>query len=71
MVAAPTTSLPETPGGLRNWDYRYRWVRDSAFALWALYTLGIDDEADDYFHFISDVAAEGRLAGALRHRRRA
>jgi alpha,alpha-trehalase len=61
MVAAPTTSLPETPGGLRNWDYRYTWVRDSTFALWALYTLGIDDEADDFFHFIRDVAAEGPL----------
>src|SRR5436190_2060945 len=44
MIAAPTTSLPETPGGERNWDYRYSWIRDSTFMLWALYTLGFDWE---------------------------
>jgi GH15 family glucan-1,4-alpha-glucosidase len=56
VVAAPTTSLPETPGGERNWDYRYSWIRDSTFALWGLYTLGFDWEANDYLHFIADVA---------------
>jgi len=56
MVAAPTTSLPETPGGRRNWDYRYTWIRDSTFMLWGLYTLGFDWEADDFFFFIADVA---------------
>ena len=56
IVAAPTTSLPETPGGERNWDYRYSWIRDSTFALWGLYTLGFDWEANDYLHFIADVA---------------
>jgi GH15 family glucan-1,4-alpha-glucosidase len=61
LVAAPTTSLPETPGGERNWDYRYTWVRDSTFALWALYTLGLDRETDDFFSFIRDVAAEDDL----------
>lgn len=61
LIAAPTTSLPETPGGERNWDYRYTWVRDSTFALWALYTLGLDREADDFFSFIRDVAAEDDL----------
>jgi GH15 family glucan-1,4-alpha-glucosidase len=55
MVAAPTTSLPETPGGSRNWDYRYSWIRDSTFMLWALYTLGFDEEANDFFYFIRDV----------------
>jgi GH15 family glucan-1,4-alpha-glucosidase len=56
MVAAATTSLPETPGGERNWDYRYTWIRDSTFMLWALYTLGFDWEANDFFYFIADVA---------------
>lgn len=55
LLAASTTSLPETPGGARNWDYRYAWVRDSTFALWGLYTLGLDREANDFFSFISDV----------------
>jgi GH15 family glucan-1,4-alpha-glucosidase len=57
LLAAATTSLPETPHGGRNWDYRYSWVRDSTFALWGLYTLGFDREADDFFYFIHDVAA--------------
>jgi alpha,alpha-trehalase len=61
MCAAATTSLPETPGGDRNWDYRYSWVRDSTFMLWALYTLGFDWEADDFFNFISEVCAEADL----------
>ncbi len=56
LVAAATTSLPEELGGERNWDYRYSWVRDSTFALWGLYTLGLDWEADDFFSFIAEVA---------------
>jgi GH15 family glucan-1,4-alpha-glucosidase len=59
LLAAATTSLPETPHGERNWDYRYAWVRDSTFALWGLYTLGFDREADDFFFFISDEADGG------------
>ena len=58
MLAATTTSLPETPGGERNWDYRYTWIRDSTFGLWGLYTLGFDAEANDFFYFVAD-AAEG------------
>jgi GH15 family glucan-1,4-alpha-glucosidase len=58
MIAAPTTSLPETPGGPRNWDYRYAWIRDSTFLLWGLYTLGFDEEANDFFYFIRDVVGE-------------
>jgi GH15 family glucan-1,4-alpha-glucosidase len=54
MIAAATTSLPETPGGERNWDYRYSWLRDSTFMLWGLATLGFDREATDYFYFITD-----------------
>jgi alpha,alpha-trehalase len=63
MIAAATTSLPETPGGDRNWDYRFSWIRDSTFMLWALYTLGFDDEANDFFYFVADVAEaeEGEL----------
>jgi alpha,alpha-trehalase len=56
IIAAPTTSLPEAPGGERNWDYRYSWIRDSTFALWGLYTLGFDWEANDYLYFIADCA---------------
>jgi GH15 family glucan-1,4-alpha-glucosidase len=61
LLAASTTSLPETPHGERNWDYRYAWIRDSTFALWALYTLGFDWEANDFFAFIHDVAADDDL----------
>jgi alpha,alpha-trehalase len=56
LVAAATTSLPETPRGERNWDYRYSWIRDSTFMLWALYMMGFDWEANDFFYFIADVA---------------
>ncbi|ORA26933.1 glycoside hydrolase family 15 protein [Mycobacterium aquaticum] len=56
MVAAATTSLPETPGGERNWDYRYTWIRDTAKTLWALNELGLDWEAHDFFRFVADVA---------------
>ena len=51
-MAASTTSLPETPGGARNWDYRYTWIRDTGFTLRALYRLGYDWEALEYFAFI-------------------
>ena len=52
IMAASTTSLPETPGGARNWDYRYTWIRDTGFTLRALYRLGYDWEALEYFAFI-------------------
>ena len=55
IAAAATTSLPETPGGARNWDYRYSWIRDATFALWGLHTLGFEWEASDYFAFICDL----------------
>ena len=59
VVAAPTTSLPETPGGERNWDYRYSWIRDSTFATWGLYTLGFEWEARDYLAFVAEMASTG------------
>jgi GH15 family glucan-1,4-alpha-glucosidase len=52
ILAAATTSLPETPGGERNWDYRFTWIRDSAFMLWGLFTLGFEWEALEFFAFI-------------------
>ena len=71
IAAAATTSLPETPGGERNWDYRYTWMRDGTFALWGLYTLGFEWEASDYFAFLlrSGRTRPGRPADRLRHRR--
>ncbi|MDQ6836258.1 MAG: glycoside hydrolase family 15 protein [Actinomycetota bacterium] len=57
LLAAATTSLPEARQGERNWDYRYSWIRDSTFMLWALLSLGFDWEANDFFYFIADVAA--------------
>ena len=55
LLAAATTSLPEAPGGERNYDYRYTWIRDATFMLWGLYTLGLDREANDFFYFVADV----------------
>ena len=54
-VAALTTSLPETPGGERNWDYRFSWVRDSTFTLQALHWLNLDWEADEFMQFVADL----------------
>ncbi len=54
-VAALTTSLPETPGGERNWDYRYTWMRDATFMLQALHWLNLDGEADEFMQFVADV----------------
>jgi GH15 family glucan-1,4-alpha-glucosidase len=52
IVAAPTTSLPEQIGGERNWDYRYVWIRDAAFCVYALLRLGFTGEADAFIQFI-------------------
>ncbi|MET0711368.1 MAG: trehalase-like domain-containing protein, partial [Jiangellaceae bacterium] len=51
-VAALTAGLPETPGGERNWDYRYSWMRDSTFTLQALHWLNLDWEADEFMQFV-------------------
>ena len=62
-VAALTTSLPETPGGERNWDYRYTWMRDATFTLQALHWLNLDWEADEFMQFVADLEPNGN--GAL------
>lgn len=59
IMAAATTSLPETPGGARNWDYRYTWIRDSAFMLRSLYRLGFGWEALEYFAFVMEAVMAG------------
>jgi len=62
IVAAPTTSLPEQIGGERNWDYRYAWVRDAAFCVYALLRLGFTSEADAFMRFILRHATVGESA---------
>jgi GH15 family glucan-1,4-alpha-glucosidase len=57
IIAAPTTSLPERVGGERNWDYRYCWIRDSIFTVWALASTGAESEADGVRRFIQRAAA--------------
>jgi GH15 family glucan-1,4-alpha-glucosidase len=57
IVAAPTTSLPETIGGERNWDYRYTWVRDASLTMDALWVAACPHEAGKFFGFLADAAA--------------
>jgi GH15 family glucan-1,4-alpha-glucosidase len=64
ICAAATTSLPETPGGIRNWDYRYAWVRDASFTLQALWVAACPDEADKFFDFMAGAAASQLRRGA-------
>jgi alpha,alpha-trehalase len=62
-VAALTTSLPETPGGERNWDYRYTWMRDTTFTLQALHYLNLDWEAGEFMQYVADL--EPNIDGGL------
>ncbi len=66
IVAAATTSLPESVGGSRNWDYRYSWVRDASFTVEALWVAACPDEADAFFTYMStSAAAQVRRGGDL------
>lgn len=56
MIAAPTTSLPETVGGGRNWDYRFCWIRDASFTLEALWVAACPDESERFFHFLANAS---------------
>ena len=65
-MAAPTFSIPEDVGGVRNWDYRYTWVRDSSFTIYILLRLGFRAEADAFMEFIMERFTQSRLPdGAL------
>jgi GH15 family glucan-1,4-alpha-glucosidase len=65
IVAAPTCSLPEKIGGVRNWDYRYTWVRDAAFTLYAFLRLGLTSEAEQFMGWLEQRAIEGARLGPL------
>ena len=74
IVAAPTSSLPEEIGGVRNWDYRYTWIRDAAFTLYALLRIGFTEEAARFMDWLEARCARGRrtrrpAAAHVRHRR--
>ena len=60
MVAAPTTSLPEDPGGVRNWDYRFTWIRDTALAVRSLFRLGFEEEAVDFIYWLLTLIVRDR-----------
>ncbi|KAF9476199.1 glycoside hydrolase family 15 protein [Pholiota conissans] len=65
VVASPTFSLPEYIGGVRNWDYRYSWIRDSSFTLYALIRLGFTEEANTYLEFIFERLRNKNADGSL------
>jgi GH15 family glucan-1,4-alpha-glucosidase len=65
LIAAPTFSLPETLGGIRNWDYRYTWLRDAAFTLYALIRLGFVDETESFIEWLKDRLGDDAQRGPL------
>lgn len=65
IVAAPTCSLPETPGGVRNWDYRYTWIRDAAFTVYGFLKIGFTEEADSFLKWLAARAKEVEADGSL------
>ena len=66
FVAAPTTSLPEHLGGVRNWDYRYTWIRDAAFSVYGLLRIGLTEEAGRFMEWLEARCAEGEKDGTLK-----
>ncbi|KAL2178748.1 glycoside hydrolase family 15 protein [Thermothelomyces heterothallicus CBS 202.75] len=62
IIAAPSFSIPEAIGGVRNWDYRFSWVRDASFTIYILLRLGFTEEADAYMGFISERFLKSRVA---------
>jgi GH15 family glucan-1,4-alpha-glucosidase len=58
IVAAPTCSLPESIGGERNWDYRYAWIRDAAFTVYAFLRIGLSEEAEQFMRFLASLCKE-------------
>ena len=66
FVAAPTTSLPEHLGGVRNWDYRYTWIRDAAFSVYGLLRIGLTEEAGRFMDWLQDRCAESEADGTLK-----
>lgn len=66
IVAAPTFGLPEEIGGIRNWDYRYTWIRDASFTVYALLKLGYKKEAREFMHWVelqcNDIVEAGNLS---------
>ena len=65
IVASATCSLPENPGGERNWDYRYSWIRDSAFTIYGLLRVGLTDEADRFMKWIESLCRQLEPNGSL------
>jgi GH15 family glucan-1,4-alpha-glucosidase len=65
IVASPTCSLPEIIGGERNWDYRYTWIRDAAFTLYALLRIGFTEEAENFMHWLEKRCHEVSFDGSL------
>jgi GH15 family glucan-1,4-alpha-glucosidase len=64
IVAAPTAGLPEGIGGERNWDYRFTWIRDSAFTIYAFMRLGFTEEAERFMHFLTSICTAGSDDGS-------